>query len=132
MGLLHSGNRYRIGVLPSAGHTREPPKPAPRAKVSALREATGEKSLIIRNPDLTPDLRTFARIALFRPCRLFFTEIIVFMVSVMSAVAFGLIYLFAEALPVVYGSFGFSDKQSSLAFIAIGIGLLWYIYPFVR
>jgi len=97
-------------------------------KVSALREATGEKSLIIRNPDHTPDLRTFARIALFRPCRLFFTEIIVFMVSVMSAVAFGLIYLFAEALPVVYGSFGFSDKQSSLAFIAIGIGLLCGIF----
>jgi len=50
------------------------------------------------------------------------------MVSVMSAVAFGLIYLFAEALPVVYGSFGFSDKQSSLAFIAIGIGLLCGIF----
>ncbi|KAI9870096.1 MAG: hypothetical protein M1830_004688 [Pleopsidium flavum] len=97
-------------------------------KVSALREATGEKSLISRNPDYAPDLRTFARIALLRPLRLFFTEIIVFMVSVISAVAFGLIYLFTVALPVVYGSFGFSDKQSSLAFIAIGIGLLCGIF----
>ena len=46
------------------------------------------------------------------------------MVSVMSAIAFGLIYLFTEALQVVYGAYGFSIQQTSLAFIPIGIGFL--------
>lgn len=45
-------------------------------------------------------------------------------VSFMSAIAFGLIYLFTEALQVVYGSFGFTIEQTSLAFVPVGLGLL--------
>ncbi|KAL4909128.1 hypothetical protein BDW74DRAFT_174340 [Aspergillus multicolor] len=81
------------------------------------------RSLCPLNPDHTPDLQTFARMALFRPLRLFFTEPIVFLVSVMSAVAFALIYLFTEALPPIFQSMGFNAQSSSLPFLAIGIGL---------
>lgn len=76
------------------------------------------------NPDHTPDLGTFARIALFRPIKLFFTEPIVFIVSSISAIAFGIIYMFTEALPPIYESMGFSERSASLSFIAIGIGLI--------
>lgn len=77
------------------------------------------------NPDHTPDLITFVRLSLFRPIHLFFTEPIVFMVAIMSAVAFALIYLFTEALPPIYMSLGFSTTSSYLPFIAICIGLLF-------
>ena len=50
------------------------------------------------------------------------------MVSIMSAIAFGMIYLFTEALGVVYGAYGFSIQQTSLAFIPIGLGLLGGIF----
>lgn len=60
---------------------------------------------------------------MFRPLELFFTEPIVFVSSVLGAVAFGLLYLFTEALPVVYASFGFNPAQASLAFISIAIGI---------
>lgn len=60
---------------------------------------------------------------MFRPLQLFFTEPIVFISSILGAVAFGLLYLFTEALPVVYESFGFDPIQSSLAFIPIIIGI---------
>ncbi|PYH45951.1 putative MFS multidrug transporter [Aspergillus saccharolyticus JOP 1030-1] len=75
------------------------------------------------NPDQAPDLHAFVRLALFRPIRLLCTEPIVFIVAVMSAVAIALVYLFTQALPPIYESFGFSPRHACLPFIAIGLGL---------
>ncbi|KAM5444504.1 hypothetical protein MaudCBS49596_007951 [Microsporum audouinii] len=93
-------------------------------EVAKLRKATGISTLKALNPDHTPDINSFIRIALFRPIKLFCTEPIVFMVAMMTAVAFALIYLFTEALPPIYEDLGFSSTTSSLPFLAIGIGLL--------
>ncbi|KAL3443085.1 MFS multidrug transporter [Aspergillus insuetus] len=92
-------------------------------EVAKLRKITNIDCLTSSNPDSAPDLRTFVRIALGRPIRLFFTELIVFTVSVMSAVATALVYLFTQALPPIYISLGFTPKQACLPFIAIGVGL---------
>jgi hypothetical protein len=92
-------------------------------ELARLREETGDMTLRIENPDHTPDYQTFARVAMFRPLRLFLTEPIVFISSILGAVAFGLLYLFTEALPVVYAEFGFDSIQSSLAFIPLIIGI---------
>ncbi|KAL8997000.1 MAG: hypothetical protein Q9188_006435 [Gyalolechia gomerana] len=92
--------------------------------VSDIRKKTGNQSLVIQNPDHTPDLDAFFRLVLIRPLRLLFTEPIVFLTSVMSAVAFGLIYLLTAAVPIVYAPYGFSVQQQSLAMIPIGIGFL--------
>ena len=97
------------------------------SQVRRVRKETGNSSLRIQNPDQVPHLSEFLQITLIRPIRLF-TEPIVFMVSFMSAIAFGLVYLFTEALQVVYGAYGFSVQQTSLAFIPIGIGLLGGIF----
>lgn len=93
-------------------------------RVASLRATTGDSTLKALNPDKTPDLRTFAKLSLFRPVQLLFTEPIVFVVSVMSATAFALVYLFTEALPIVYADFGFSDKQASLTFLAAAVGVI--------
>ncbi|KAJ5312437.1 hypothetical protein N7508_003267 [Penicillium antarcticum] len=93
-------------------------------EVAKIRKESGNNTLQALNPDSTPDLKTFARMVLFRPIQLFFTEPIVFMVATMSAVAFALIYLFTEALPPIYESMGFSSTSSCLPFIAICIGLV--------
>ncbi|KAA6414682.1 MAG: MFS multidrug transporter [Lasallia pustulata] len=92
-------------------------------RVAILRKSTGNISFRIRNPDYVPDFKSFIHSSLIRPLHLLFTEPIVFLVTIMSAVTFGVIYFFAEALPVVYSSFGFTERQASLAFIPIGIGL---------
>ncbi|KAH6717509.1 MFS multidrug transporter [Leptodontidium sp. MPI-SDFR-AT-0119] len=86
-------------------------------------------NLRINNPDHTPDFQTFAKVALRRPIRLFFTDPIVFLVSIMSAVGWALIYLFTESLPVIYAGFGFSRKESSLLFLAILVGIFFGIFP---
>ena len=77
----------------------------------------------IHSADVTPNLAVFSRIALIRPLRLFFTEPIVFFVSIMSAVSWALIYLFAESLPSVYASLGFTGPSTSLAFIPLLLGI---------
>ncbi|EAW10611.1 putative MFS multidrug transporter [Aspergillus clavatus NRRL 1] len=92
-------------------------------EVAKLRQATNIDSLEAVNPDHAPDLRSFARVALARPLFLLITEPIVFIVSLISAIAIALVYLFTEALPPIYESFGFRDPQSSLPFVAIGVGL---------
>ncbi|KAK1149427.1 hypothetical protein N8T08_006650 [Aspergillus melleus] len=92
-------------------------------EVAKLREVTQIETLEGLNPDETPDWQTFVRIALCRPARLFFTELIVFIVSIMSAVAIALVYLFTEVLPPVYEDMGFSPKHACLPFLAFGIGL---------
>jgi len=98
-----------------------------KQRVRTIGKTTGDISLRIQNPDHVPDMRTFVRLIL-RPLRLLFTEPIVLMVSTISALAFALIYLFTEVLPIVYGFYGFSDQQTSLVFIAIGIGFLCSIF----
>ncbi|KAM0122985.1 hypothetical protein ACP6JC_000393 [Aspergillus fumigatus] len=92
-------------------------------EVAQLRKASKVESLEGVNPDHTPDLHSFVRLALSRPVLLFFTEPIVFIVSMISAISIALVYLFTEALPPIYESFGFSPRQASLPFVAIGVGL---------
>ena len=91
-----------------------------------MKKVGGEAAakLQIHNPDHVPDLRHFMQSVLFRPLRLLFLEPIVLMTSIISSLAFALIFLFTEALPIVYGSYGFSDQETSLAFIPIGVGML--------
>lgn len=76
-----------------------------------------------RNPDHAPDFRTFAQVALIRPVRLFSTEPIVFICSILSAIIYGLLYLFTEALPIVYESYGFTPRQASLSFLPLVLGI---------
>ena len=84
------------------------PSMALAKEVAKLRKATQIKTLEGLNPDETPDWQTFVRIALFRPARLFFTELIVFIVSIMSAIAIvatlnGIVIQVILASRVLYG-----------------------------
>ncbi|PLN76058.1 MFS general substrate transporter [Aspergillus taichungensis] len=92
-------------------------------EVAHLRETTNIPTLKAFNPDQTPSLLTFIQVALARPVRLFFTELLVFIVSTMSAIAIALVYLFVEALPPVYQDFAFTPKQACLPFLAMLAGL---------
>jgi MFS family permease len=81
------------------------------------------------NPDAVPDGRALAELVLLRPMRLAVTEPIVIMVSILNATAWGLVYLFTESLSVVYSLYGWSDTTTSLAFIAIGLGIPFSVLP---
>ena len=93
-------------------------------RLDTLKELTGDTSLHIHNPDQMPDAQTFVKSGLLRPIKLLFTEPIVFTVAIMTSVAYGLIYLFTVAMPIIYKSFGFDARHASLAFIPIGLGVV--------
>ncbi|KAE8442469.1 hypothetical protein EG329_003312 [Mollisiaceae sp. DMI_Dod_QoI] len=95
----------------------------------AFHKQSGNTRYRIFNPDHTPDLKTFAKVALTRPIRLFFTEPLVFVVTIMNSVAWALIYLFTGPLPFIYNSFSLSVQQASLLFLAMGLGLFIGILP---
>jgi hypothetical protein len=98
-------------------------------RLDLVRKNTGITHFRITNPDYTPDIQTFAKVALRRPVRLFFTDPIVTIVSIMSAVGWALIHLLTEALPVIYGAYGLTWSQSSLLFLIIGGGIFFGIFP---
>ncbi|KAJ5132529.1 hypothetical protein N7448_006687 [Penicillium atrosanguineum] len=74
------------------------------------------------NHDHMPTMRTFMKEHLFRPAQLFCGEPIVFTISMIISVVMSLIYMFTEAMPIVYQSMGFTRPQASLMFLAIGLG----------
>ena len=101
-------NRLRKETTQTSQRNQEP-----QSQTLPLRQESNNDTLEALNPDHTPDFKSFAQIAVSRPIKLFCTEPIVFMVSVMSAVAFGMIYLFTDALPPIYQSMGFSSTLST-------------------
>lgn len=64
------------------------------------------------------------------PMRLFATEPIVLLTSVMAGTVYGVTYLFSEAFPVIYtDGYGLTHRQASLVFLAIAVGVAASILP---
>jgi hypothetical protein len=98
-------------------------------KLDQLEEKYHQKLEPRANPDAVPDFRALVELILVRPTRLAVTEPIVIMVSVLNATAWGLVYLFTESLTVVYSLYGWAETTTSLAFIAIALGIPISILP---
>lgn len=98
-----------------------------KRKIDVLKVRGGVEDLEWFNPDHAPDAEALVRLVVVQPLRLLATEPIVVMVTAISAVSWGIIYLFTESLPGVYLSMpaGFTRTTSALAFLAFlpGVGL---------
>jgi len=102
-----------------------------RAKISLLRDR-GVENLKWFDPDHAPDAKTLVRLVVVQPLRLLGTEPIVAMVTTISAVSWGIIYLFTESLPGIYLSLesgGFTRKTSSLVFLMFLPGIALSFLP---
>jgi MFS family permease len=70
-----------------------------------------------------------------RPFRMFLTEPIVLVLSLLSGFSDALIFMFIQSFALVYKQWGFSTVQIGLSFISIGIGyvIAWIIFiPAIR
>jgi hypothetical protein len=100
-----------------------------RQKVKQIEKQTGYTDFRIEAPSL-PSVREFTQTSLRLPVRLLFTEPIVAAASVLGAVVVSLIYLFAEAIPIVYTEeFHLSRSTSALVFLIIGAGVFFSFLP---
>ena len=100
-----------------------------RQKVEKIEKQTGCTDIRIEAPSL-PTVKEFTQTSLRLPIRLLFTEPIVAAASVLGAVVVSLIYLFAEAIPIVYSEdFHLSHDKSALVFLVIGSGVFFSFLP---
>lgn len=101
-----------------------------RLRVQDISHDINFHKLTVDSVDAKPTARSFIRDSLTMPLRLFFTEPIVFLTSIMGATVYGVIYLFTAAIPEIYTkSFGFTAMQASLVFVAIIVGVFFTLLP---
>ncbi|KAL4804174.1 major facilitator superfamily domain-containing protein [Aspergillus unguis] len=89
----------------------------------SMKAAVGEVDADINNHDRIGNIHELLQTIVIRPTRLGVTEPIIILVSILSASSWGMLYLFTESFSVVYGSFGWSSRATSLPFIAILPGI---------
>ncbi|KAL4950534.1 major facilitator superfamily domain-containing protein [Aspergillus filifer] len=89
-----------------------------------LQEKVGGLDMEVPNPDRIGNWRDLLQVMIIRPTRLGVTEPIIILSSILSATAWGIVYLFTESFSVVYSQFGFSTRASSLPFIALFPGII--------
>ncbi|KAK2612517.1 MFS transporter fsa7 [Conoideocrella luteorostrata] len=99
-------------------------------KANRLRRETG-------NLKLTPKQATkgtpwmLLRRGILRPLKLLFLSPIVFLVSLYTGLMFGLIFLLFTTFPSVFqGIYGFSPGISGLAYLGLGLGMLFGLILF--
>ncbi|KAF2862406.1 MFS general substrate transporter [Piedraia hortae CBS 480.64] len=98
-------------------------------RVELVAQQSGYKHLTTDTEDSLPTLKEFFRKSLWQPIRLCAEPIIV-VVSIMAATVVAVVYLFSEVLGEVYiTGFGFSERDYSLVFIAIGLGAIFSLLP---
>jgi hypothetical protein len=99
-------------------------------QIKAVRRSSGFDALFYESTDNVPSFKSFCETSLLLPLRLFFTEPIVFLTSVMAATISAVIYLLPEVLPIVYTEgFGFSSRYCSLVTLSIAIGVVLTFLP---
>jgi len=86
--------------------------------------------LTVDSDDCRPTVSDFVRDNLWDPLKLFCTEPIVFFVAIMGATVNSIVYLFAEALSMVYvEGFGMGARPASLVNLALSIGVAFTFLP---
>ena len=93
-----------------------------KREVAVLQKKLPNASITMLNPDSAPNFRVLVQITLIRPLRLLFTEPIVMIVATLGSVTCALFYLSAEALLLIFESYGWTPQSASLSFIPIIIG----------
>ncbi|KAL4931998.1 major facilitator superfamily domain-containing protein [Aspergillus undulatus] len=100
-------------------------------KIEAICAECSGAELKYHTSDPFPTLRDFVNIVFVRSARMLVTEPILIIVSSMSAVSWGLIYLFTESLTGAFTSLGLTKQESSWTFLALIVGVILDAIPHV-
>lgn len=118
-----------VSALFCLGMKESRPAQILRQEIQRIERQTGFVGLHADAADRSVDVKTFCQTSLLLPVRLFFTEPVVFLTSVMAATVYAVIYIFPEAFSIVYGQFGFDERQLSLVNLAVMVGVPFTFLP---
>ncbi|TLD27697.1 MFS general substrate transporter [Venturia nashicola] len=92
-------------------------------RAARLRKSTGDQNIYAPMELEQRDFRHIATVVLARPIRMFFFEAIVLFSCIYLSFAYGIFYMFFQSYPIIYEeTYGFTDGQEGLTFLAIGVG----------
>lgn len=91
---------------------------------SRLQEDNIDLKMDIPSQDRIRNIHELVQTIIIRPTKLGVTEPIIILVAVLSASAWGMLYLFTESFTVVYSGFGFSSRATSLPILALIPGII--------
>ncbi|OJJ05759.1 hypothetical protein ASPVEDRAFT_138139 [Aspergillus versicolor CBS 583.65] len=100
-------------------------------KVASLRVECPNADLKYHTADPFPTLRVFVDVVFIRSMLMIVTEPILIIISSISAVSWGLIYLFTESLTGSFTALGLSKAEASWPFLALIIGVLLDALPHI-
>ncbi|KAI1278681.1 major facilitator superfamily domain-containing protein [Xylaria sp. FL0933] len=96
-----------------------------REKARKLRKETGDERWKAPMEKSTKSIPRTIGLSLLRPFQLLTLELMCLLLSLLSAVLLGVIYLFFGAFPLVFGkNYGFNLWQVGLSFLGIFVGML--------
>ncbi|KAJ5631143.1 MFS general substrate transporter [Penicillium longicatenatum] len=95
-------------------------------KTQRLRKESGNETLSCALDIEETSFRYLARIYLIRPWALFFSELILVLITLYQAFIYGLMFLFYQSFPIAFGEVrGWKMGISSLSFLAILVGIFF-------
>ncbi|KAI8624621.1 MFS general substrate transporter [Xylariaceae sp. FL1651] len=96
-----------------------------REKARLMRKETGDSRWKAPMEKSTKSIPRTVALSLLRPFQLLTFEPMCLLLSLLSAVLLGVIYLFFGAFPLIFGgNFGFNLWQTGLSFLGIFVGML--------
>lgn len=124
-----------VFTIPETPHTIILRKKTKRVRKAMRKEGLkAADSIIDANADERKSLHQLFAITLTRPFHFLFTETITFFAAIYNGFLYGLVYLFNEAFPLVFGpgkGQGFNGWEQGLIFIGLCIGpiIAFLFYP---
>jgi DHA1 family multidrug resistance protein-like MFS transporter len=95
------------------------------SKAESLRRRTKNWAIHAKQEEVEVDLKELLQKNFTRPMRMFFTEPILFVITIYLSFVYGLLYIFLTAYPLVFqGVHGFNPGVGGLPLFGIGLGMI--------
>lgn len=124
-----------VSTIPETRHTIILQRKTKRVRKAMRKEGLkASASITDANADERKGLHQLFAITLTRPFHFLFTEPITFFAAIYNGFLYGLVYLFNEAFPLVFGpgkGHGFNGGEQGLSFLGLCIGpiIAFLFYP---
>lgn len=100
-------------------------------KIAAIAKESPNAKLPYRTADPFPTVSSFIDVVFIRSTRMMLTEPILITVSAMSAVSWGIVYLFSESSLGAFTGIGVSETWASFPMLAMIIGVAFDVLPHI-
>jgi predicted ester cyclase len=102
-----------------------------RKKIDMLESEYPGVQLKFHSADPFPDLESFIYTVIIRPSKMMVTEPILIIVSILSGISWGIVYLFSESITRAYVTLGLSRTSATFPLLALVIGIIIGVFPHI-